>query len=456
MSDPFRDPGFESTSDAASDASSPAAMQISPPGPKDSPNNPFVDRDYHMSSPSPVAKRGDRSSEAASSANLEQKGSISTASTYAENVLHPPSLAVDPDTATFPSTPPRHTGRPRYRISGKMFSFVQEETTAQVPLPRYSDPFEGSPQIMSSPSPHLRRSQSSESIRVPEIEMQPYGPIVESEGTTVFELLQTMLPDTPRYYIEPTETGKRKVLASTKAITETVLRVPFRNRLQKIVYAPDMFDDVMVELYHLLSTTAMTIDWSKKAHVRWVEGVHPYATSARLPQVIHSEKDIEAYFYGVILRPALAVILALKSGEIPGDQHAEFPFLSSSVQQTTKGAVVPDVISVSEGRYPNEKIACRGEVKCFNVIHTKDDTGIEHILRKLQVHGPNFPLGYAIRFKWPRTTGGHNVQTKVLTQVRNLYIHLTGSDSAPCTSCGNRLRKSLAPLKRITCSLVTG
>ncbi|KAJ3547335.1 hypothetical protein NM688_g5414 [Phlebia brevispora] len=246
--------------------------------------------------------------------------------------------------------------------------------------------------------------------------LHPYHVLNEYHGMTVWELLHVVLPDAPPYYREPDGPDKPPlVLKSTKALREAVLRTPSDRRLRKIVYANDMLEPVLIALQPILSR--FVIDWSNKKHRAWVWAVHPYYTRQHLPKKIHSEKDIEAWIYGILLRPSVVVGLTIEAGSIPGNQHVEFPFLSSAVQKSQAGDIIPDIILVASGEHPNEEIVLRTEAKSRNVIYQWQGGSNEHLFSDLQREAADYPVGHAIKFEWPGTLRKQTTLTKVLVQI---------------------------------------
>lgn len=188
--------------------------------------------------------------------------------------------------------------------------------------------------------------------------------------TTVYELLTAVLHRGSPYYLEQSD-GK-VVMASTA--TPKPKRLGDKEVLRCVVYAPEMFDDVLAEARKVLSTPAMTIDWANTAHRDWASGILPYYTGRRRVKKVHSEKDIELAVFTMIIQPALNVALAVMAGEIPTDLHGPpgSPYLSSSVASTKKGAIVPDLLMIwGPGLHPQEDIKMRGEMKSRNVIQER-------------------------------------------------------------------------------------
>lgn len=188
--------------------------------------------------------------------------------------------------------------------------------------------------------------------------------------TTVYELLTAVLPRRSPYYIEAK--GKPLVLATTKSPKPR--RLDDERNLRCIVYAPDMFHDILAEAREVLSTPAMTINWENIAHRNWASGILPYYTGRRRATKVHSEKDIELAVFTMVFQPVVNVALAVIAGRIPTDLHIPpgSPYLSSAVQNPQKGAVNPDLLLIwGPGQHPKEDIKMRGEMKSRNVVQER-------------------------------------------------------------------------------------
>lgn len=207
-------------------------------------------------------------------------------------------------------------------------------------------------------------------IPAPRVYLDPFLPPPTYGTTTMYELLMAVLPPGSPYYIERSE-GK-VVLNSTKV--PKVRKLNSKNTLRNIVYAPQMFADVSDEARRMLSTPALTINWANTTHRDWASGVLPYYTGRRRAKRVHSEKDLELSVFTMLFNPVLTIALAVMAGGIPTDLHEPYdsPYLSSAVQDSRKGAVVPDLLMIkSPTVYYLEIIKLRGEVKSRNVIYVR-------------------------------------------------------------------------------------
>ncbi|KAJ3543255.1 hypothetical protein NM688_g5879 [Phlebia brevispora] len=263
-------------------------------------------------------------------------------------------------------------------------------------------------------------SQFTRSIALIPTPFEAYSP---DSCKTLLDALCVELPASPIYLFH----NKKSFLSGTKTPTQTEIDLNIAERLESVVYAEEMLTPLLEQTSYSLSRRRF--DWEQKwqeTHA-FINAIHPFHTVVGMPPVIHSEKDQEDWFLGMLLRPALLARLEYKGLDIPrwNGQHttpnACGPYVSSSAG--TQG-VIPDAL-IMDG----VDVLGVAEVKTDRVLLlTTENIGLFHSLQRHHVvvekdknsgEPVNHPLpGRAIRFVWPtRLNLIEDKQSKILIQV---------------------------------------
>ncbi|GBE89712.1 hypothetical protein BKA93DRAFT_833548 [Sparassis latifolia] len=220
---------------------------------------------------------------------------------------------------------------------------------------------------------------------------------------TLKDVLCVMPPDLPGRY-------QRGKLEGTKDLTQTEITLTVTDQLQKVVYLPRLVSQLLDRALETLQLALPLVD--ANGYSEPVARIHPYFTAGNLPQVICSEKDIEAWSQATLFRPALAALRAIETKSLSHDFGKKFPYLSSA----PSGNVIPDGMLVckpsEEGLPPPMSIT----------IENKTPTAYKDTLGELQSipKDPNvrIPEGTAIRFVWPGPlTSNPEARTRIIVQV---------------------------------------
>ncbi|KAJ3557043.1 hypothetical protein NM688_g1687 [Phlebia brevispora] len=239
---------------------------------------------------------------------------------------------------------------------------------------------------------------------------------------TLLDALHVQLPISPIYLFP-----QRQFLSGTKTPTQTEVNVNIAEQLESIVYAEDMLTPLLDQARDLLSRHKL--DWRQKSREThaFVNAIHPYHTVVGMPPVIHSEKDQEDWFLGMLLRPALLARLEYKGPATIrwNGQHTTpdvcGPYVSSSAG---KEGVIPDalimdgveILGVAEVKTDRVLLLTAQELLFFHalqrhhIVEEKDKDSGEPSMRPLP--------GRAIRFVWPTPKKPiQDQQSKILVQV---------------------------------------
>lgn len=235
-----------------------------------------------------------------------------------------------------------------------------------------------------------------------------------------YDQLVNLIPSSPK------DIRNSKVLNRTNlAISNWTITDPTIPRLEALVYAKNMFEDLAVAGRSRLEEDKVLIRYDKPRIWASLALLVPWYARRGLPTIIHCEKDVWEHFFHVIMLPAFHAHLATIAGTLDDeDLYLRFPFITSGRQGDH---VIPDaVLATSKQEFKlGEVTGLKGlsfplavEVKCENVLTQTFRKTDENIFQDLRN-----PDGYAMKYRWPSTTlqKDNDTQSRVLCQVSNTF-----------------------------------
>ncbi|CDO75247.1 hypothetical protein BN946_scf184633.g6 [Trametes cinnabarina] len=166
-------------------------------------------------------------------------------------------------------------------------------------------------------------------------------------GADLFDKVQ--LPQMPAVF-------NPERLKGMKELTSTELYLPFKDRLDCIVYWPMLPDQAQELAVRLLSK--LDLDWDNPEHIFFTSLCLPDVPGSLLPKMVCSESDVASWSDCLILRPALAAYRACCSPSRPSLFGKDgILYISSS----PTGAVIPDRLILQGVEYIEAKEASAWE-----------------------------------------------------------------------------------------------
>ncbi|KAJ3559579.1 hypothetical protein NM688_g250 [Phlebia brevispora] len=299
--------------------------------------------------------------------------------------------------------------------------------------PTQSDVSSQRQNVQSSPAPAPGASQYESrawglhsSALFGDEELPPFGRHDEFNCRTVADLLRIQLPPAP-----PPKDDDSQCLSKTKEMSLTEMSLRSEERMTTIVYAPKMLDELIAKVKKELAMLKIDFDLD----LDFIVATSPWHTSVGLPDVVHSEKDIEDWIGRVILAVSLHAVRALQNRGIPilqppmgGPASTRGPYVSSCPGD--KGSIADAAIHEK-----GHTVKAVVEVKCPNVLKISaemqsDEENTEHVLGRLLTvptdEDGNACPGLAIKFNWPSdeppldkgTKPPHlDTETRILVQI---------------------------------------
>ncbi|OCH89525.1 hypothetical protein OBBRIDRAFT_804664 [Obba rivulosa] len=195
------------------------------------------------------------------------------------------------------------------------------------------------------------------------------------------DLLKLDLPQLPLNYTD-------NVLGATKKLSSAESSLDEDKQLRRIVFVPNLVDQLYGEASRLLG--AELLDWNSSDDGSFAAAIHPLITTNGLPKIICSEKDTEAYSGAGILRPALTIINAIKTGTRKLGINND-----TSMSSAPQDDVNPDALVLTRIRY-------RTAFFRYKRPRTSEEESIT-LFTELQVvhNGLKTNIGRALKFGWP-------------------------------------------------------
>ncbi|KAI0956670.1 hypothetical protein AcW1_005294 [Taiwanofungus camphoratus] len=218
---------------------------------------------------------------------------------------------------------------------------------------------------------------------------------------TLYDLMLVALPPTPAPF------GKDK-LQATKQISGSEMELGITDQLTKVVHLPRLVAQLFGEASRKLDK--IRIHWGNPEEEHAIARIHPYLTSALLPRMVWSEKDIEDWCLSTLFRPALAAVSSVLKGHI--DTDSSFPYLSSS----PNGPTIPDGILVC---YGNDATTLKVGITIENKTPSawSDQTTHQTMFADLQNYPGGVLEGRGMKFNWPEASNNNDAQTRIIVQV---------------------------------------
>ncbi|KAA1473270.1 hypothetical protein DENSPDRAFT_839721 [Dentipellis sp. KUC8613] len=223
----------------------------------------------------------------------------------------------------------------------------------------------------------------------------------ESQIRNLYDLVYMALPVVPNIYSK----GK---LEDTRQPGPADFSIKDQDCLKDVMFRPDLLTPIQAPVAARLRD--IPIDWSHKHHREFAMRILPWFTAFDNPKRIYSEGDTEDWVFKVLIRPAMAIMHAVRINGIPEEDDSSYPFFSSS-----HGILrcKPDGVVVNAGAHPCEDIALCVEVKTDAVLGADPNPMGE--LAEIPKH-PNA----SYKFNWPHTpesAKGLKESSAILTQI---------------------------------------
>ncbi|KAI0948752.1 hypothetical protein AcV7_009409 [Taiwanofungus camphoratus] len=220
---------------------------------------------------------------------------------------------------------------------------------------------------------------------------------------TLYDLMLVALPPTPSAF-------NKDKLQATKQISDSEMKLGIADQLTKVVHLPRLVAQLFGEASRNLDK--IRIHWGNPEEEHAIARIHPYLTSALLPRMIWSEKDIEDWCLSTLFRPALAAVSSVLKGHIDTDLDSSFPYLSSS----PNGPTIPDGILVC---YGNDVTTLKVGITIENKTPSAwfDQTTHQTMFADLQNYPGGVLEGRGMKFNWPEASNNNDAQTRIIVQV---------------------------------------